>query len=183
MGTIYEGTSTAAMRVLKITHYADSVFLRGKAQPVKPDPQDTVLRYFLQRLYQTVRHPRSAGIGIAAPQVGIPRQIIWVQRLDKPEEDYPFEAYLNPVIEAYSDSAAFNREGCLSIPNRFESVKRPCSIDIAYDTPAGEHRRETVTGFTAVIFQHEIDHLNGILYLDHLAEEQREQERRLKGGD
>ena len=110
------------------------------------------------------------GVGIAAPQVGILKNIIWVQRFDK--EDAPFEVYLNPRILKYSEKTQTVREGCLSIPNRSDTLNsRSFSISIEYDTMNAEHKSESVEGFTSVIFQHEIDHLNGILYLDHLQKE------------
>jgi peptide deformylase len=109
------------------------------------------------------------GVGIAAPQVGLLRRIIWVQRFDK--EGFPFEVYLNPVIRQYSQLKQCGPEGCLSIPERRDSVFRAYAILLEYDTPQGQHLLEMVEGFTAVIFQHEVDHLNGILYIDHLAQE------------
>ena len=110
------------------------------------------------------------GVGIAAPQVGILKNIIWIQRFDK--EHFPFEVYLNPKIIKYSEDKQTVKEGCLSIPNRTEILNsRAQSITIEYDTMNGEHKTETVISFTSVIFQHEIDHLNGILYLDHLQKE------------
>ena len=174
-GTIYEADSIQPMRVLKISNYADSVFLRLPSFPVNASPGDSVLQHFVSRLYHTVRDSMSLGVGIAAPQVGIHRQIIWVQRFDKEEEDFPFEVFLNPVIKAYSDSTKVTPEGCLSIPDRRELVTRPCSIEIEYDRMDGTHQSETIDGFTSVIFQHEIDHLRGILYIDHVREEVREQ--------
>lgn len=177
VSTIMEADSSEAMRVLKITNYADSIFLRMPSHPVKPDPNDPVLLSFVNRLFRTVRHPNSLGVGIAAPQVGIHRQIIWVQRLDKEAENYPFEVYLNPKIIEYSDSTKLTAEGCLSIPEFRAQVQRPCSIVIEYDQLDGTHKKETISGFTSVIFQHEIDHLNGIIYLDHLKEEVYQAER------
>ncbi len=110
------------------------------------------------------------GVGIAAPQVGILKNIIWVQRFDKP--GYPFEVYLNPTILHYSAEKQVELEGCLSIPNRRDTLNsRAQNIDIEYDQMDGSHHKETVEGFTAVIFQHEIDHLQGILYTDHLEKE------------
>lgn len=171
---IYQADSSKEMRVWKINAMKDSIFLRQKSSPVQVNPNDTALIHFTQRLLATVLHPDSRGVGIAAPQVGIGRQIIWVKRYDKDGE--PFEVFLNPKIIKYSDSTKLTREGCLSIPNRREYVKRPCVIDIEYDKLDGTHHKETVGEFTAVIFQHEVDHLNGILYLDHLLEEMKIQE-------
>lgn len=166
---ILDGPRDSPMRVFLITQKEDSLLLRQSSYPVTPDPQDTVLAHFIQRLYETVTDSASMGVGIAAPQVGLLRRIVWVQRFDK--EGFPFEVYLNPVIRQYSKLSRWGREGCLSIPNRSDSVFRSYAILLEYDTPSGQHLIELVEDFTAVIFQHEIDHLNGMLYLDHLSEE------------
>jgi len=169
---ILAGETDQPMRVLHITNYADSLLLRQPSLPVKPDSTDTVLQHFIQRLFRTVRDSASLGVGIAAPQVGLMRQIVYVQRFDK--EGFPFEVFLNPKITSYGDTLQLGTEGCLSIPDRREDVFRPTCIDLEYDRPDGSHHKEHVSGFTAVIFQHEIDHLHGILYPDHLAQERSE---------
>lgn len=167
---IMKADSSSPMRVFKITNTSDSLLLRTKSNAFKVNPEDAVLQHFVKRLFATVRDSMSLGVGIAAPQVGILKNIIWVQRFDK--ENFPFEVYLNPVITNYSEEKQTRKEGCLSIPNRSETLNsRALSISIAYDTMNAEHKIETVTGFTSVIFQHEIDHLSGILYLDHLQKE------------
>lgn len=167
---IMASDSLAPMRVFKITDKKDSLLLRTKSSKIKANPDDVVLQHFVKRLYATVRDSMSLGVGIAAPQVGILKNIIWVQRFDK--EDFPFEVYLNPVIKEYSKNKQVCKEGCLSIPGRSDTLStRAFSIKIAYDTMDAKHKSETVEGFTSVIFQHEIDHLNGILYLDHLQKE------------
>ncbi len=167
---IMSANSFTPMRVYKITNKSDSLLLRQKSTHVVPNPKDNVLHTFTKRLYATVTDSLSLGVGIAAPQVGILKNIIWVQRLDK--ENFPFEIYLNPKIIKYSEEKQEVREGCLSIPDRNENLdSRSKEILIEYDTLGGAHFTETVEGFTAVIFQHEIDHLNGILYLDHLKKE------------
>jgi peptide deformylase len=167
---IMNADSLKPMRVFKITNKTDSLLLRKKSEYIKADPNDLVLQNLVKRLYSTVRDSMSLGLGIAAPQVGILKNIIWVQRLDK--ENMPFELYLNPKIIEYSEEKQTNKEGCLSIPNRRETLNnRSQSIVIEYDTMEAEHKTETVEAFTAVIFQHEVDHLNGILYLDHLKKE------------
>ncbi|TYA74864.1 peptide deformylase [Seonamhaeicola marinus] len=159
--------SLTPMRVYKITNKSDSILLRSKSTYIKPDPRNATLQKFINRLFATVRDSMSLGVGIAAPQVGVLKNIIWVQRFDK--ENFPFEVYLNPKIVEYSKVKQTVREGCLSIPNRTDTLSsRSKIIKIEYDTRNGEHKTESVEGFTSVIFQHEIDHLNGILYLDHL---------------
>jgi len=164
---IMNADSLMPMRVYKITNQSDSLVLRKKSYDVKPDLNDIILDRVINRLYTTVRDSMSLGVGIAAPQVGVLKNIIWVQRFDK--ENFPFEVYLNPKILKYSKSKQNVREGCLSIPNRSETLSnRSTKITINYNTIKGEDIKEVIEGFTAVIFQHEIDHLNGILYLDHL---------------
>ncbi|KJD32009.1 peptide deformylase [Tamlana nanhaiensis] len=164
---INAGDSRTPMRVYKITEKSDSLPLRKKSKYINPEPKNAALQLFVKRLYATVTDSASLGVGIAAPQVGVLKNIIWVQRLDK--ENLPFEVYLNPKIVGYSKEKQTVTEGCLSIPDRRETLNsRSQIIDIEYDTMEGEHKAETIKDFTAVIFQHEIDHLNGILYLDHL---------------
>ena len=170
---IMEADTSKPMRVYKIDNRADSILLRTKSEPVVVDPNDPVLSNFVKRLYRTVRDSMSLGVGIAAPQVGILKDIIWVQRFDKP--GFPFEAYLNPKILQYSTLKQDCLEGCLSIPNRRDTTQtRAYAILLDYDRLDGSHNTEMVEDFTAVIFQHEIDHLNGILYLDHLEQEKRD---------
>ncbi|MEM7368282.1 MAG: peptide deformylase [Bacteroidota bacterium] len=166
---IHSGEASDPMRVYLITNRDDSLLLRTPSQRVKADPEDKDLQAFIQRLYETVTDSASMGVGIAAPQVGLLRQIIWVQRFDR--DGYPFEAYLNPTILEYSRETQTGREGCLSIPDESDSVNRALQILIEYELADGSHHTELVEGFTAVIFQHEIDHLHGILYKDHLEQE------------
>lgn len=167
---IMSSDTLTPMRVYKITSVSDSILLRKKSFYIKPDPNNPILKSFIKRLYRTVTDSMSLGAGIAAPQVGILKNIIWVQRFDK--ENFPFEVCLNPIIVQYSEKKQTNREGCLSIPDRRETLdNRAYAVLIEYDTENGAHKTEMVEGFTSVIFQHEIDHLNGILYLDHLNKE------------
>ena len=174
---ILAADSTVPMRVYQITDYQDSLLLRQQSQPIEANPDDPLLRHFVRRLYHTVTDSASLGVGIAAPQVGILRSIIWVQRFDK--DHYPFEVYLNPVIKQYSDLKQPCLEGCLSIPGRRDTTTdRAYAILLEYDRLDGTHEIEMVEDFTAVIFQHEIDHLNGILYLDHLQQEIEEAKKR-----
>lgn len=146
----------------------------------------------------TVTHPSQDGVGIAGPQVGLNRRVVAVQRFDKEpvagggepvedgtsvpdaghggteegEADYPFEVYPNVRIVWASDSLAYGPEGCLSVPGRRGDVLRSQEIVIEYALAEGRDGitmvRDTVRGFTAVIFQHEIDHLDGVLYIDRL---------------
>lgn len=172
---IMSGVSSEPMRVFKINSELDSMLLRTKSEDIVADPKDEVLAKLIDRMYATVRDSMSLGAGIAAPQVGILKSVIWVQRFDK--EGFPFEAYINPKIVQYSEMKWPCREGCLSIPDRRDTTQtRSYAILVEYDRPDGSHDIEMVEEFTAVIFQHEIDHLNGILYLDHLQQESAEAE-------
>lgn len=112
------------------------------------------------------------GVGIAAPQVGINRRLIIVQRMDK--ENNPFEYYYNIVIKEKRGGKAVGWEGCLSVPAGFGKVERWQDIDIEYDAlEDGKlvRKSENIKGFTAVIFQHETDHLDGILFVDKKVDE------------
>ena len=170
---IMSGEANEPMRVFKINNEQDSILLRTKSEAINVDPNDPVLKRFVDRLYSTVRDSMSLGAGIAAPQVGILKNIIWVQRFDK--EDLPFEVYLNPKITKYSKMKQDCLEGCLSIPNKRDTTKtRAYAILFEYDRMDNTHATEMVEAFTAVIVQHEVDHLNGILFLDHLEKESKD---------
>ena len=121
-------------------------------------------------MYLAVTDSLHPGVGIAAPQVGINRNVIWVQRFDKPGE--PLELYLNPKITWRSKLLRKGVEGCLSIPDTMGLVLRNYTIRLTYQDIDGMHHEEMVEGFTAVIFQHETDHLYGILFTDRLAEQE-----------
>lgn len=177
LSKIMSGDSLAPMRLFKINNYTDSILLRKNSENVDPSSIDPATERFVKRLYATVIDSMSMGVGIAAPQVGILKNIIWVQRFDK--ANFPFEVYLNPRILSYSKLKQDCREGCLSIPDRSDTTRtRSYAIMIDYDKMDGTHATEMIEDFTAVIFQHEIDHLNGILYLDHLEKEVNVSERR-----
>ena len=144
----------------------DSVLLRTPSIEVrKQDLQSKELKTLMAKMYRTVTDPSQDGVGIAAPQVGINRRIIWVQRLDK--EDEPFECYVNIHIDSLLGKTRRGPEGCLSVPGFAGMVTRNNEVIISYsDLESGETLKEHVEGYTAVIFQHECDHLDGILYVD-----------------
>ncbi len=123
------------------------------------------LQVLLDKMLYTVQHPSQDGVGIAAPQVGLNKRIVCVQRFDKPGE--PFECYLNAHLDSLGGEIAVGPEGCLSVPGKRGLVPRHTRVLLRYVAPGTrEERTEAVEGFTAVIFQHEIDHLDGILYTD-----------------
>ncbi len=166
---IEEKLPNEPFEVLTIENKKDSIFLRKQAKKVNLDKNKNEAIYFSKRLLKTVQDPKNMGVGIAAPQVGLQRQIILVQRFDKANE--PFEIYINPIIKSCSDEQKLGKEGCLSIPNYTAEVFRPIKIMLEYVDLDGKKHIEEISGFTSVIFQHEIDHLNGILFTDHLQSE------------
>ncbi len=167
---ISKGKATEPMRVFLITKKSDSILLRKKSTPFNLKKNSDLIQKLAKRMLATVQDSASLGVGIAAPQVGVLKQMIVVQRLDKDNE--PFEVYINPVIKKYSDKKRPCPEGCLSIPNkRAVTLDRAYTIWLEYETLDGLHKKEQVNNFVSVIFQHEIDHLHGILFIDHLLQE------------
>lgn len=156
------------MRVLTVDDSLDLQVLRAVSidLPVKELKSDA-FQTLAERMLATVTCPEQDGVGIAAPQVGINRRIVAVQRFDKPGE--PFEVYPNIRITAVHGEPELGAEGCLSVPGRRGEVMRWRNVDIAYTSPRSlKDTVESVHGFTAVIFQHECDHLEGVLYIDKL---------------
>lgn len=164
------GIPEGTMRVLTIEDSLDNAVLRTASTDLSRKALLSDDYKTLERLMvATVTHPSQDGVGIAGPQVGLNRRVVAVQRFDKPGE--PFEVYPNIRIIWYSDSLEYGPEGCLSVPNRCGQVLRSREIVIEYADSASRYTstvRDTVQGFTAVIFQHETDHLDGILYTDRL---------------
>ena len=153
------------------TLWQDSTILRTPSTNLSHrELQSAVLQTLEAKMLRTVMDPSQDGVGIAAPQVGMLRRIVAVQRFDK--EGEPFEVYPNIRVIRTRGEMASGGEGCLSIPNRRGNVMRYQDIDISYTSPFTlRDTVETVQGFTAVIFQHETDHLDGVLYIDKLVEE------------
>jgi len=132
--------------------------ISADANPIDPNTAVLVNRMKLSLL------STDGGVGIAAPQVGINRNIIWVQRFDK--EGKPLEYFINPKILWKSELQNLGPEGDLSIPKFRDLFYRSKVIQLEYFDLSGTKHSEIVESFTAVIFQHEIDHLSGILISD-----------------
>jgi len=147
-------------------------FLRTPSRPL--DPRDPEADHLIQRMRSALRAER--GVGIAAPQVGISRRVILVQRFDAvghrrgpcDETRCPVRAYFNPTILTRSAERESGWEGCLSIPAGRGQVPRSRQIVIQFQDPRGHPHEESVPGFTARILQHEIDHLDGVLFIDRM---------------
>ena len=144
---------------------SDSAILRARSVDFGPrELRSPELQTLLAKMLRTVTDPSQDGVGIAAPQVGLNRRIVCVMRYDKPGE--PFEAFLNIQIDSLIGEKSSGPEGCLSLPGLRGIVPRHRAVQITYLTPGGEPVTERVEGYTAIIFQHECDHLDGILYTD-----------------
>jgi peptide deformylase len=166
-------TSEIPFRVLQITDRQDSLVLRTPCVDVKNFANDSTFHLLIERLKTTLSIEN--GVGIAAPQVGISKNIFLFMRLDLP--DKPVCLAVNPKIINYPDTTVcFERDGCLSIPDFSGNSVRYPWIDVEYNNEKGELIRERLEGysrlntFTAVIFQHEYDHTKGVLFIDKLCE-------------
>ena len=180
-------SADSIMRVLTIENAHDLSVLRAPSIDFSTEAllSDEFAR-LSELMVATVTHPSQDGVGIAGPQVGLNRRVVAVQRFDK--EGEPFEVYPNINIVWKSDSLEFGPEGCLSVPDRREDVARSTEIVIEYTVVPGPYSpsildiesgiapegclapvRDTISGFTAVIFQHEVDHLDGVLYIDRVS--------------
>ncbi|WP_313189681.1 peptide deformylase [Sphingobacterium sp.] len=174
---INDADQNSLMHVYQITDERESAVLKRPSEDIKFD--DPLLDRLAARMLLTVRAPEHRGVGIAGPQVGISKNVIWVQRLDKKGE--PFEFYLNPKIIWRSKLTRLGAEGCLSIPDLKQDVKRSYAIKLQHIDRRGNVKEELIEGFTAVIFQHEVDHLYGILFPDRIEESHRLEFEPLKG--
>lgn len=168
---IHNGDEATLFRVLQVTDPVDSLLLRMKSADVDIDSivNDENLQLLIQRLIVTMH--ASGGVGIAAPQVGVLKNVFVFIRLDLPEE--PVHAVINPKITSFpTDSVCFEGDGCLSIPGIRGNTLRLPWIDVEYWDEKGIFHSVHLEGysrnesFSAVIFQHEYDHLRGILFTD-----------------
>lgn len=154
--------------ILPIYTYGQPV-LRQEAEDIDKDYPE--LPQLIQNMYDTLE--RSEGIGLAAPQIGLPIRLV-VINLDIISEDMPeYEGYIrtfiNPYIEEYDETETdVSEEGCLSLPGIHEKVTRPTRIRVSYLDDQFQPHDEWVTGYLARVMQHEFDHLDGVVFTDHL---------------
>ena len=152
------------MRVLTVTDRSDSLTLRRKSAPMaegmeRSDDYETLRR----RMLATVRDPENTGVGIAAPQVGILRRVCLV--LDEESEEYL--ELINPEIIAQSGEQT-GLEGCLSLPGKWGIVTRPNRVRVRAQDRDGKWFEAEAEGLTARAFCHEIEHLDGHLFVEHI---------------
>jgi peptide deformylase len=138
--------------------------LKAKAKPVG-NIDGSIVRLMDDMLETMYRAP---GIGLAAPQIGILQRVIVVDVADKGEQPQPF-AMANPEILWKSDETSVHNEGCLSLPDHYADVTRPKQVRLRYIDRDGEVRELDADNLLATCVQHEIDHLNGVLFIDHIS--------------
>ena len=146
--------------------------LRMKSAPV--ERVDDELRAFMDSMLETMY--AAPGIGLAAIQVNVPRRVVTIdigQREDENAAPAPL-FLINPRILWSSDERALAEEGCLSIPEYFAEVERPASVRVAYIDRDGKPQEMEAEGVLAVCLQHEIDHLDGKLFIDRLSKLKRD---------
>jgi len=148
--------------------------LRQISSPVEEVTDD--VRALVADMFETMYD--APGIGLAAIQVGIPKRILVID-LQEPEEEggEPVRdprVFINPEILVSSDQEVPYTEGCLSVPDQFAEVDRPDRIRARWLDLDGKPREEDIEGLLATCLQHEMDHLNGILFIDHLSRLKRE---------
>ncbi len=138
--------------------------LRKTARPVKAEDKEA-LRDLIPALYATMY--KAPGIGLAAPQVGRLLRLLVIDL--KPEGTPTPLTMINPEIVAKSEELATREEGCLSLPDQYAEVTRPARIKARYEDESGMRREIAAEGLLAACIQHEIDHLNGVLFVDYLS--------------
>ena len=134
------------------------------SKPIKEITQE--VKIFLDKMLHTMYE--SNGIGLAAPQVGVLSRLIVMDCSDKNNKKKPFK-FINPEILEFSNDIAEFEEGCLSLPTQFAKVDRPESILVRFKDETGKKIRKRFYGIEATCLQHEIDHLNGKLFVDHIS--------------
>ena len=136
------------------------------------DKVDDDLRALMDDMLETMY--AAPGIGLAAVQIGVPKRVI-VMDLSREGEDKQPRYFVNPEILWASEETAPYEEGCLSVPEIYDEVERPARVKLRYLNYQGEQIEEDADGLFAVCIQHEMDHLEGVLFIDHLSRLKREQ--------
>ena len=154
--------------ILPIYVYGQPV-LRQVAEDITVDYPN--LKELIENMFETMDH--ADGVGLAAPQIGLPIRVV-VINLDVLSEDYPEykdfrKAYINAHIDVVAGEEVSMEEGCLSLPGIHESVKRGSKIHVRYMDENFVEHNEVVEGFLARVMQHEFDHLDGKMFIDHIS--------------
>src|SRR3712207_6579345 len=143
--------------------------LRSVSEPVREITEEirTLARDMLETMYD------APGVGLAAIQIGVPKRVITIDVSKSEEERRPL-VLLNPEITWASEEQRLNEEGCLSIPEYYAEVERPDRVRFRYMNLDGETVEQEADGLLATCVQHEIDHLNGVLFIDYLSKLKRD---------
>ncbi|MFN3230972.1 MAG: peptide deformylase [Alphaproteobacteria bacterium] len=140
--------------------------LKQVSKPV--DAVDDDLRTLMDDMLDTMYD--APGIGLAAIQIGVPKRVIVMDLSSREEGEAPAPRYfVNPEIVWASEELATYNEGCLSVPEEFAEVDRPASVKLRYLDYEGNPQEEDAEGLLATCIQHEMDHLEGVLFIDHLS--------------
>src|SRR5712672_3203226 len=139
--------------------------LRLVCEPVKTI--DREIKTLVADMFETMYE--APGIGLAAIQVGVPRRVVTMDLAEKEPR-----VFINPEILWTSEEKATYEEGCLSIPEFYEDVERPAQVRVKYLDLEGKENEVDASGLLATCLQHEIDHLNGVLFIDHISRLKRE---------
>lgn len=151
------------MAILPIIWAPDPV-LRTKCKPV--EAVDDEIRRLVDDMLATMY--AAPGVGLAAPQVGVAKRVIVVDVAGKDEQPQPI-ALINPEIVWRSEETQVYEEGCLSLPEMYADVERPAHVKVRYLDRDGAGREIEGDGLLAVCLQHEIDHIDGVLFVDHIS--------------
>ena len=143
--------------------------LRLVSEPVKH--VDASIKKLIDDMFETMY--KAPGIGLAAIQVGVAKRVVTMD-LSKKEDNHEPQVFINPEIVWQSDETAKYEEGCLSIPEYYEEVERPKEVKVKYLDRDGKPAEIEATGLLATCLQHEIDHINGVLFIDHLSKLKRD---------
>ena len=138
--------------------------LRLKSEPVKRI--DAAVRKLVDDMFETMY--KAPGIGLAAIQIAVPKRVVTMD-LSKKEDDHKPHVFINPEVVWTSDNKVTREEGCLSIPDYYEEVERPAKVKVKYLDLDGKAHETEAKGLLATCLQHEIDHINGVLFIDHLS--------------
>ncbi|MDQ0505180.1 peptide deformylase [Xanthobacter agilis] len=143
--------------------------LRTISEPV--GKIDSEIKKLVEDMFETMYE--APGIGLAAIQVGVQRRVITIDIAREDEGKKPV-ALINPEIIAASEETSVYSEGCLSIPEYYEEVERPARVAVRFQDVDGAVREVEADGLFATCIQHEIDHLNGVLFIDHISKLKRD---------
>jgi peptide deformylase len=165
---LYSPLTSPAMALREIITLPDKR-LRLVSEPVKQI--DAGIRKLVDDMFETMY--KAPGIGLAAIQVGIAKRVITMD-LSKKDDSHRPQVFINPEIAWQSENLAKFEEGCLSIPDYYEEVERPAEVKVKYLDLAGKKQEIEAKGLLATCLQHEIDHINGVLFIDHLSKLKRD---------